>query len=103
MVSSSRQNTPEVVKVLCSSESVQKISFTGSTAIGKLLVSLSADTVKKLSLELGGNAPLIVFDSANVELAVRGLMAAKFRNTGQACISPNRFVLFISYLLILNL
>lgn len=62
---------------------------------GKVLLSLSADTVKKLSLELGGNAPHIVFDSADVDLAVKGLMAAKFRNTGQACISSNRLAVFV--------
>jgi len=79
-----------VGRVLCTSDLVQKISFTGSTATGKVLLSLSADTVKKMSLELGGNAPLIVFDSADVDLAVKGLMASKFRNTGQTCVCSNR-------------
>ncbi len=90
VIPASRKNTPEVGKVLCTSDLVKKISFTGSTATGKVLLSLSADSVKKLSLELGGNAPFIVFDSADVDLAVKGLMASKFRNTGQTCICSNR-------------
>jgi succinate-semialdehyde dehydrogenase/glutarate-semialdehyde dehydrogenase len=69
---------------------VKKLSFTGSTQIGKLLYKECADSVKKLSLELGGNAPFIVFDDANIDLAVDGLMAVKTRNTGQACTSANR-------------
>jgi succinate-semialdehyde dehydrogenase/glutarate-semialdehyde dehydrogenase len=69
---------------------VRKISFTGSTAVGKHLARHSADTLKKLSLELGGNAPFIVFDDADVDAAIDGVMAAKFRNGGQTCVSPNR-------------
>ena len=69
---------------------VRKLSFTGSTAIGSLLMSQCAADVKKLSLELGGNAPFIVFDKSDVSLAVEELMKAKFRNAGQTCISPNR-------------
>ncbi|MCG0577369.1 aldehyde dehydrogenase family protein, partial [Burkholderia cenocepacia] len=69
---------------------VRKITFTGSTPVGKLLARESAATLKKLSLELGGNAPFIVFDDAELEAAVDGLMAAKFRNGGQTCVSPNR-------------
>ncbi|MDQ3272725.1 MAG: NAD-dependent succinate-semialdehyde dehydrogenase, partial [Pseudomonadota bacterium] len=69
---------------------VRKLSFTGSTAVGKLLSQQAAGTVKRLSLELGGNAPFIVFDDADVERAVDGVLRAKFRNAGQACISPNR-------------
>ena len=69
---------------------VRKISFTGSTPVGKHLARESADTLKRLSLELGGNAPFIVFDDADLEAAVAGLMAAKFRNAGQTCICPNR-------------
>jgi succinate-semialdehyde dehydrogenase/glutarate-semialdehyde dehydrogenase len=69
---------------------VRKISFTGSTPVGKHLARQSADTLKRLSLELGGNAPFIVFDDADLEAAVNGLMAAKFRNAGQTCICPNR-------------
>ena len=69
---------------------VRKLSFTGSTAIGSLLMSQCAADVKKISLELGGNAPFIVFDKSDVSLAVEELMKAKFRNAGQTCISPNR-------------
>ncbi len=69
---------------------VRKVTFTGSTAVGKLLYRQSADTVKKISLELGGNAPFIVFDDADVDAAVAGCMLAKFRNTGQVCVAANR-------------
>ena len=69
---------------------VRKISFTGSTAVGKLLMRQSADTVKKLSLELGGNAPFIVFDDADLEAAVEGAIVSKFRNAGQTCVCANR-------------
>ncbi|KAL8171035.1 hypothetical protein V2J09_022839 [Rumex salicifolius] len=80
----------EIGACLLSSTLVRKITFTGSTAVGKILMRGSADTVKKVSLELGGNAPCIVFDDADVEVAVKGVMAAKFRNTGQTCICANR-------------
>lgn len=76
--------------VLCADQRVAKISFTGSTAVGKLLLRKSAPTVKKLSLELGGNAPFIVFADADLDLAVSGLVSAKFRNAGQTCVCPNR-------------
>ncbi|MGF6479161.1 acyl-CoA reductase-like NAD-dependent aldehyde dehydrogenase [Paraburkholderia sp. JPY419] len=69
---------------------MRKITFTGSTPVGKYLARESAGTLKKLSLELGGNAPFIVFDDADLEAAVAGLMASKFRNGGQTCVSPNR-------------
>ena len=69
---------------------VRKLSFTGSTRIGKLLMRQCADTVKKVSLELGGNAPFIVFDDADLDAAVEGAMASKYRNTGQTCVSVNR-------------
>lgn len=72
---------------------VKKLSFTGSTRVGKLLMEQCSSTLKKLSLELGGNAPFIVFDDANIDAAVEGLMAAKFRNTGQACVAANRVYL----------
>ncbi|XP_075149314.1 succinic semialdehyde dehydrogenase isoform X2 [Haematobia irritans] len=77
--------------LFCKSPDVHGISFTGSTEVGKILYRQSADGVKKISLELGGNAPFIVFDSANVEKAVEGAMASKFRNCGQTCVSANRF------------
>ena len=90
IVTASRERTPEVVDVWLADARVRKISFTGSTPVGKHLARASADTLKKLSLELGGNAPFIVFDDADVDAAVEGLMAAKFRNGGQTCVCPNR-------------
>lgn len=80
----------KIGELFCSSAQIKKISFTGSTEVGKLLMKRSADNLHKLSLELGGNAPFIVFDDANVEAAVEGLVAAKFRNSGQTCICVNR-------------
>ncbi|SFU61624.1 NAD-dependent succinate-semialdehyde dehydrogenase [Xenorhabdus koppenhoeferi] len=79
-------------EVLTSSPIVRKLSFTGSTRVGKLLMAQSADTVKKLSLELGGNAPFIVFDDADLDAAVEGALAAKFRNSGQTCVCANRIL-----------
>ncbi|ANF86064.1 succinate-semialdehyde dehdyrogenase [Pseudomonas antarctica] len=76
---------------LQASSVVRKLSFTGSTRTGKLLMRQAADTLKKVSLELGGNAPFIVFDDADLEAAVKGAMASKFRNTGQTCVCVNRF------------
>lgn len=78
--------------VLTSSPIVQKLTFTGSTAIGKLLMQQCAATVKKVSMELGGNAPFLVFDDADVDAAVVGAMASKYRNTGQTCVCTNRFI-----------
>lgn len=78
--------------VLTTSPTVRKLSFTGSTPIGQLLMQQCAGTVKKLSLELGGNAPFIVFDDADVDAAVAGAMASKFRNAGQTCVCSNRFL-----------
>jgi succinate-semialdehyde dehydrogenase/glutarate-semialdehyde dehydrogenase len=77
---------------LTESETVRKLSFTGSTAVGKKIMAASAGTVKKLSLELGGNAPFIIFDDANLENAVAGAIASKFRNAGQTCVCANRFL-----------
>ena len=90
IVPASRERTPDVVGQWLADGRVRKISFTGSTAVGKLLARESAATLKKLSLELGGNAPFIVFEDADINAAVEGLMAAKFRNGGQTCVSPNR-------------
>src|SRR5688500_6070216 len=90
IVTASRERTPEVVDVWLDDDRVRKITFTGSTPVGKHLARESAGTLKKLSLELGGNAPFIVFEDADVAAAVQGLMAAKFRNGGQTCVSPNR-------------
>lgn len=77
---------------LTSSALVRKLSFTGSTPIGKLLMAQSANTLKKVSLELGGNAPFIVFDDADLEKAVEGALIAKYRNAGQTCVCVNRFL-----------
>jgi succinate-semialdehyde dehydrogenase/glutarate-semialdehyde dehydrogenase len=84
-------DTRAIGGALMASPTVRKVSFTGSTEIGKMLVRQSADTLKKLSMELGGNAPFIVFDDADVDAAVAGAMASKFRNTGQTCVCVNRF------------
>lgn len=81
---------PSIGRAFTSSPKVRKVTFTGSTAVGRLLMRDSAPTLKKLSLELGGNAPFIVFDDADLDAAVEGLMMAKFRNAGQACIAANR-------------
>ena len=75
---------------LTSNSLVRKLSFTGSTAVGKKLIAACAGTVKKVSMELGGNAPFIVFDDADLDAAVQGLMASKYRNTGQTCVCANR-------------
>ncbi|KAH8689059.1 succinate-semialdehyde dehydrogenase [Talaromyces proteolyticus] len=80
----------EVGEALCLSKAVRKLSFTGSTRIGKLLVKQCASNLKKLSLELGGNSPFIVFDDANLETATNACLLAKFRNSGQTCVSANR-------------
>ncbi|WP_369920343.1 NAD-dependent succinate-semialdehyde dehydrogenase [Marinomonas polaris] len=90
IVCSSRNNTPAMVNNWLQDSRVRKISFTGSTPVGKHLAQASAATLKKLSLELGGNAPFIVFEDADLDAAVSGLMAAKFRNGGQTCVCPNR-------------
>jgi succinate-semialdehyde dehydrogenase/glutarate-semialdehyde dehydrogenase len=82
----------EIGAELTSSPIVRKLSFTGSTGIGKLLMTQSAATLKKLSLELGGNAPFIVFDDADLDAAVQGALASKYRNTGQTCVCTNRFL-----------
>ena len=90
MVTASREQTPGVVAAWMDDSRVRKITFTGSTAVGKGLARAAAATLKTLSLELGGNAPFIIFDDADLDAAVAGLMAAKYRNGGQTCVSPNR-------------
>jgi succinate-semialdehyde dehydrogenase/glutarate-semialdehyde dehydrogenase len=80
----------EIGGELCRNATVRKLSFTGSTDTGRVLMAQCAPTIKKLSLELGGNAPVIVFDDADLELAVKGIMASKFRNSGQTCVCANR-------------
>lgn len=84
-------DAPAIGQALQASSVVRKLSFTGSTRTGKLLMRQAADTLKKVSLELGGNAPFIVFDDADLDAAVKGAMASKFRNTGQTCVCVNRF------------
>lgn len=83
-------NTSKIGKLLATSPSVKKISFTGSTRVGKILMEQSAGTLKKLSFELGGNAPFIVFDDADLEKAVSGAIECKFRSSGQTCVCANR-------------
>ncbi|MCJ1343339.1 succinate semialdehyde dehydrogenase NADP+ linked [Peltigera leucophlebia] len=84
------ETTPEVGEAMTSSPTVRKVSFTGSTNVGKLLMKQSSDTLKKLSFELGGNAPFIVFNDADLDLAVAGAIASKFRSSGQTCVCANR-------------
>ena len=81
----------EIGGAIMESSSVRKVTFTGSTEIGKVLIRQSADTVKKVSMELGGNAPFIVFDDADLDAAIEGAMIAKYRNMGQTCVCTNRF------------
>lgn len=90
LISASRESTVEAVGEWLADGRVRKITFTGSTPVGKYLARESATTLKKASLELGGNAPFIVFEDADLDAAVAGLLAAKFRNGGQTCVSPNR-------------
>ncbi|HSD92909.1 MAG TPA: NAD-dependent succinate-semialdehyde dehydrogenase, partial [Methyloceanibacter sp.] len=85
-------DAPAVGRVFCDDPRVRKLSFTGSTEVGKLLYRQCAETVKKLTLELGGNAPLIVFDDADLGQAVAGAMASKYRNAGQTCVCANRIL-----------
>jgi succinate-semialdehyde dehydrogenase/glutarate-semialdehyde dehydrogenase len=83
-------NSIAIGKVFCSSDIVRHISFTGSTEVGRILMAQSAPSIKKLALELGGNAPFIVFDDADIDSAVEGAMASKYRNAGQTCVCANR-------------
>ena len=79
-------------KVMCDDARVRKLTFTGSTEVGRILYRQCADTIKKLTLELGGNAPLLVFDDADLDQAVAGAMASKYRNAGQTCVCANRII-----------
>ncbi len=81
----------EIVGAILASPNVRKVTFTGSTDVGKVLIRQSADTVKKVSMELGGNAPFIVFDDADIDAAIEGALIAKYRNMGQTCVCTNRF------------
>lgn len=82
--------TSEVGKELCENRKIRKLSFTGSTAVGKVLMNQCSSTLKKLSLELGGNSPFIVFEDADIDAAVKGAIISKFRNSGQTCVCVNR-------------
>jgi len=90
MITADADNSIAVGQVLCASEVVRHISFTGSTEVGRILMAQSAPTVKKMSLELGGNAPFIVFEDADIDSAVEGAFASKYRNAGQTCVCSNR-------------
>jgi succinate-semialdehyde dehydrogenase/glutarate-semialdehyde dehydrogenase len=90
ILSADADNSIAVGKVICASDTVRHISFTGSTEVGRILMAQSAPTIKKMSLELGGNAPFIVFDDADIDSAVEGAFASKYRNAGQTCVCSNR-------------
>lgn len=92
VVTSGRENAPAIGKLFCESPLISGVSFTGSTTVGKILYQQSAGTIKRLALELGGNAPFVVFNSAKIDNAVGGAMCAKFRNAGQTCVGANRFL-----------
>ncbi len=92
VVTGSAQSAATIGAELSANPTVRKLSFTGSTAVGRLLMAQCAPTLKKLSLELGGNAPLIVFDDADLDAAVEGALASKYRNTGQTCVCANRLL-----------
>ncbi|WP_210544456.1 NAD-dependent succinate-semialdehyde dehydrogenase [Rhodoferax sp. PAMC 29310] len=91
MITADADQSIAVGKVICASDVVRHISFTGSTEVGRILMAQSAPTIKKMSLELGGNAPFIVFDDADIDSAVEGAFASKYRNAGQTCVCSNRF------------
>ena len=91
VITADGDNSIKVGKVLCGSDIVRHLSFTGSTEVGRILAAQCAPTIKKLSLELGGNAPFIVFDDADIDSAIEGAIAAKYRNAGQTCVCANRF------------
>nr|XP_023027114.1 succinate-semialdehyde dehydrogenase, mitochondrial [Leptinotarsa decemlineata] len=93
IVTSDRHNAPSIGKLFCESPLVAGISFTGSTLVGKILYKQCSSGVKRLALELGGNAPFIVYNSANLDKAVEGALGSKFRNCGQACVASNRFLI----------
>jgi succinate-semialdehyde dehydrogenase/glutarate-semialdehyde dehydrogenase len=90
VVTADAERSIEVGHALCASDTVRHLSFTGSTEVGRILMAQCAPTIKKLSLELGGNAPFIVFDDADIDSAVDGAMISKYRNAGQTCVCANR-------------
>jgi len=91
IVTADAEQSIVVGKVLCDSPVVRKLSFTGSTAVGRILMQQCSPTLKKLSLELGGNAPFLVFEDADIDAAVEGALVSKYRNAGQTCVCTNRF------------
>lgn len=93
VVTCSRKNVAAIGQALCTSKKVAGVSFTGSTEVGRILYRHCAEGIKRIGLELGGNAPFIVFESANLEKSVAGAMTSKFRNCGQACVASNRFLI----------
>ena len=90
ILSADADNSIAIGKVICASDTVRHISFTGSTEVGRILMAQSAPTIKKMSLELGGNAPFLVFDDADIDSAIEGAFASKYRNAGQTCVCSNR-------------
>jgi succinate-semialdehyde dehydrogenase/glutarate-semialdehyde dehydrogenase len=90
IVTADAENSIAVGQAICASDTVRHLSFTGSTEVGRILMAQCAPTVKKMSLELGGNAPFIVFDDADIDSAVEGAFASKYRNAGQTCVCSNR-------------
>jgi len=91
IITGDSENSIAIGKVLCASPIVRKVTFTGSTPVGRILMQQSAPTIKKMSLELGGHAPFIVFEDADIDAAIDGAMASKYRNAGQTCVCTNRF------------
>jgi len=90
IITSTKEHTAKIGEELCTNPTVQKISFTGSTRVGQLLMKQCSSTLKRMSLELGGDAPFIVFDDANIDMAIQGALASKYRNSGQTCVCANR-------------
>ncbi len=96
VITADSQRSIDIGKVLCDSTVVRHISFTGSTPVGRILMAQSAPTIKKLALELGGHAPFIVFEDADLDAAVEGALVSKYRNAGQTCVCTNRFYVHAS-------
>src|SRR5690606_2193871 len=86
------ERSRDIGSIICSHPDIDKLSFTGSTEVGGRLLAMCASTIKKTSMELGGNAPFIVFDDADLDAAVEGALASKYRNAGQTCVCSNRIL-----------
>ncbi|NLY65174.1 MAG: NAD-dependent succinate-semialdehyde dehydrogenase [Alcaligenaceae bacterium] len=91
IITADAERSVHIGKILCDSPVIRKLTFTGSTPVGRILMQQSAPSIKKLSLELGGHAPFIVFDDADIDAAIEGALIAKYRNAGQTCVCANRF------------